>query len=297
MDSTLTRRTLLVGTAAAAVTAALPAATSWADGRGFTDLEARYRLRIGVYARDLETGQVIAHRPNAVFPMLSTFKVLAVAAVLRGDLVTPDPHVLDRRVFIPPASVVENSPFVADQVARGEAPTVRQLCVAALQRSDNTAGNLLTAMIGGPAAVTRQARRLGDDVTRLDRWEPELNSAEPDRVTDTTTPRAIGTDYAKLLRGDGLRPQQRRQLRTWMLGNTTSTARLGAALPPGWTLADKTGGGAYATNHDVGIAYRPDGSAVLVSVLTRSDDASATSDNAVIREIGTRIFAALPGRR
>lgn len=288
----LTRRTVLIGASAAAATTVWKT-PSWAGALGFADLEQRYRIRIGVYARDLTDGRMITHRPDLRFPMLSTFKVLAVAAVLGGHLVTPDPEVLGRRVFIPPAAVVKFSPFVAAQVEQGRAPTVRELCVAALQQSDNTAGNLLTAMIGGPQGVTRQARRLGDDVTRLDRWEPELNSAEPDRVSDTTTPRRIGTDYARLLTGHGLRAAERRLLRTWMLGNTTSTARLGAALPPDWTLADKTGGGQYATNHDVGIAYRPNGSPVLLSVMTRSGDATATSDNSAIEQIGRRVFASL----
>ncbi len=54
-----------------------------------------------------------------------------------------------------------------------------QLCEAALTRSDNTAGNLLLRRLGGPDAVTTLARSVGDDTTRLDRWEP-----------DWTTPRA-----------------------------------------------------------------------------------------------------------
>ena len=46
-----------------------------------------------------------------------------------------------------------------------------ELCAAALQRSDNTAANLLLTTIGGPPEITAFARSIGDDKTRLDRWE------------------------------------------------------------------------------------------------------------------------------
>ena len=57
-----------------------------------------------------------------------------------------------------------------------------------LQRSDNTAANMLLGAIGGPPAITEFARSIGDERTRLDRWEIELNSALPGDPRDTTTP-------------------------------------------------------------------------------------------------------------
>ncbi|GAI70296.1 unnamed protein product, partial [marine sediment metagenome] len=40
--------------------------------------------------------------------------------------------------------------------------------------SDNTAANLLLTTIGGPKELTAFLHNMGDHVTRLDRWEPEL---------------------------------------------------------------------------------------------------------------------------
>ena len=65
------------------------------------------------------------------------------------------------------------------------------LCAAALELSDNTAANLLLETIGGPEGLTRYARALGDQQTRLDRVEPDLNSAIPGDERDTTTPAAM----------------------------------------------------------------------------------------------------------
>ena len=77
--------------------------------------------------------------------------------------------------------------------------TLAELCEAAVQVSDNAAGNLLLQTIGGPPAITDFARSIGDDRLRLDRWEIELNSAVPGDPRDTSTPYALGTGYRNLL--------------------------------------------------------------------------------------------------
>lgn len=297
--SPVRRRTLLTASTALALGAALPAggrtAAQAADttDRSVAALEQQHQRVAAVYARNLRTGRTLVHRPDRVLPMCSLFKVIAVAGVLRGELVVPDRRVLERPMHLPPAALVENSPYVEDCFVTGRIPTVADLCRAALQRSDNTAGNALLSLIGGPVGLTRSARRLGDDTTRLDRWEPELNSAEPDRRTDTTSARAIGETYRRLLLGRALTEPARRRLRTWMLGNTTSGARLGKALPPGWRLADKTGAGAYGVVDDVGVAWAPDGTPLLLSVLTRGSDPAATNDDELVAEIGELCLARL----
>lgn len=297
--SPVRRRTLLTASTALVLGAALPAGDhTTARAADTTDssvaaLERRHGRIAAVYARNLRTGRTLLHRPDRAMPMCSLFKVIAVAAVLRGELVVPDRRVLERPVHLPPAALVENSPYVEECFATGRIPTVADLCRAALQRSDNTAGNALLSVIGGPAGLTRSARRLGDDTTRLDRWEPELNSAEPDRRTDTTSARAIARTYSWLLLGPALPAPDRRRLRGWMLGNETSGGRLGKALPPGWRLADKTGAGAYGVVNDAGVAWGPDGTPVLLSVLTRSADEGAASDNELVAEIGQLCFARL----
>ncbi len=160
--------------------------------------------------------------------------------------------------------------------------TVAALAELAITHSDNTAGNLLLRELGGPTAITRFARSLGDRVTRLDRWEPELNTAEPWRVTDTTSPAAIGRTYARLVLGDALNPRDRELLTEWLLRNTTSAARFRAGLPPAWTLGDKTGSGSYGTANDVGVAWTETGAPIVLSVLTTKPEQNAAWDNALV---------------
>ena len=82
--------------------------------------------------------------------------------------------------------------------------TLAALCAAAIEYSDNTAANLLLQTIGGPEGLTRYARSLGDEQTRLDRLEPDLNSAVPGDERDTTTPGAMVANLRALLLGNAL---------------------------------------------------------------------------------------------
>ncbi|MGW3515290.1 class A beta-lactamase [Streptomyces hydrogenans] len=283
------RRTALALGAGTALTAALGLAgagpahalTAPADraedgaAARFRALEERYGARLGVHAHDVRTGRTLAHRDDERFPMCSTFKTLAVAAVLR-DL-DHDGTFLARRLHYTAAYVARSgwSPVAGstENIARGM--TVAELCDATIRFSDNTAANLLLRELGGPTAITRFARSTGDPVTRLDRWEPRLNSAEPWRITDTTTPRAIARTYGRLVLGRVLEPADRALLTDWLLRNTTSLARFRKGLPADWTVADKTGGGEYGTNNDVGVTWPPDGGPILLSVLTTRPEPEA----------------------
>lgn len=48
-----------------------------------------------------------------------------------------------------------------------------------MTRSDNAATNLLLRSVGGPEALTATLRNMGDPVTRIDRYETEMNDVPP----------------------------------------------------------------------------------------------------------------------
>ncbi|MEU9031304.1 class A beta-lactamase [Streptomyces sp. NPDC048383] len=284
------RRSLLTAGAGAALAVALPAGTARAaSSPGPTDvvprlreLERAYGARLGVYARDTATGRTVLHRSDELFPMCSVFKTVAAAAVLR-DL-DRDGTFLAKRIHYTQQDVTDAGggeiTKLPENIAGGL--TVAQLCSAAIAQSDNAAANLLLRELGGPTAVTRFCRSVGDRTTRLDRWEPALNSAEPERVTDTTTPRAIGQTYARLTLGRLLVPQDRERLTGWLLANATSADRLRAGLPRDWAVADKTGAGSYGTNNNVGVAWPPGRPPVVLSILSTMPDVDAVRDNTLI---------------
>ncbi|MGV0805267.1 class A beta-lactamase [Mycolicibacterium setense] len=290
----LSRRNVLIGSlvAVAAVGAgvgnAAPAFATPIDDQ-IAELERRDNALIGLYATNLDSGRTITHRPDEMFAMCSTFKGYAAARVLQ--MVGRKQISLDNRVFVDPDAIVEYSP-VTEPRAGGEM-TLGELCRAALQQSDNTAGNLLLKTIDGPPGITAFARSIGDQRTRLDRWETELNSAIPGDPRDTSTPAALAGGYREILAGDALSPPQRRQLQDWMRANETSSVRAG--LPEGWTTADKTGSGDFGSTNDVGIAYGPDGQQLLLAVMTRSqaDDPKADNLRPLIGELAALILPSL----
>lgn len=249
------------------------------------ELEERYAARLGVYARNVRTGQVVSHRARERFAMCSTFKAVAAAAVLRAH---GRCSALDEVIHYPPADLLPNSPKTEAHVDGGM--SVGDLCAAAIQYSDNTAGNLLLREIGGPAGLTGFFRSIGDRVSRLDRWETDLNTAVPGDLRDTTTPAAIGGCVERLTLGRALADADREHLVTWLKGNTTSGRRFRAGLPGDWVVADKTGTGDYATANDIGVAWTTRRTPVVLAVLSSKTTRDAPVDNALI-ESAARIIA------
>ncbi len=243
-------------------------------------LERRHGARLGVYAANVRTGATVSHRAGERFALCSTFKPLAAAAILRDR----DHHgeFLARTIHYTEHDLVEYSPVTEEHVGTGM--RVDALCAAAIRYSDNTAGNLLLRQIGGPAGLTAFCRSLGDPVTRLDRWETDLNSALPGDPRDTTTPAAIGRDYARLVLGDALGREDNALLTEWLLGNTTSGDRFRAGLPDGWRIGDKTGSGDYGTANDVGLAWTTLGTPLVLAVLSTKHAPEADWDDELIAE-------------
>ncbi|WP_063750642.1 class A beta-lactamase [Streptomyces roseochromogenus] len=284
-----TTAALAAGAVSESAASAVPDPERHGAGAELTDLERRHGARLGVYARNVRTGRTVSHRAGERFAMCSTFKAFAAAAVLRDHgRCAP----LDTVIHYPPHDILPHSPRTEEHVDTGM--TVADLCAAAIQYSDNAAGNLLLRQIGGPDGLTRFFRSLGDGTSRLDRWEPELNTAIPGDRRDTTTPEALGRGFERLTLGRALARADRAQLVTWLKGNTTSAARFGAGLPRDWVLADKTGTGDYGTANDIGVAWTTRGTPVLLTVLSSKTAQDAAADDALVAEaarIAARVLA------
>ncbi|GGZ37411.1 beta-lactamase [Streptomyces inusitatus] len=299
------RRAVLGLGAGAALTLGAGSAASAAPGPGprpganrevrrrLRELERTHGGRLGVFARNTATGRTVRYRADETFPMCSVFKTLAVAAVLR-DL-NQDGRFLGRRIRYTREFVDTSGggPVTGEQKNVTGGMTVYELCSATVNHSDNAAANLLLRELGGPGAITAFCRSIDDPVTRLDRWEPELNSAEPGRTTDTTSPYAIARSYERLVLGDALTGAARSLLTGWLLTNTTGGKRLRAGVPADWALGDKTGSGRYGVANDVGVAWTPDGVPVVLSVLTAKDSADAPWDNSLVESAARLLTTAL----
>lgn len=255
-------------------------------------LERRHGGRLGVAILDTATGRRINHRGEERFPMCSTFKWLLAAQVLAR--VDKGEESLDRRVVFAEPDLVFYSPVTEKHVGE-PGMTVGELCDATVTLSDNAAGNLLLATVGGPEGLTAFARSIGDEWTRLDRYEPDLNEAIPGDPRDTTTPAAMLRTMQAVLLGDVLSQASREQLTAWLVATSTGDARLRAGMP-GWRVGDKTGTGPRGVTNDVGIAWPPGGAPLLVTAYyAGAESASPDERNEVLADVG-RIVAAMTAR-
>ena len=229
----------------------------------FTEIEHRIGGRIGIAALDTENGHRLEFRPNERFPMCSTFKLLAVAAILKR--VDQSQEQLDRFIRYDQSDLLEYAPVTKKHVGEG-GMKLGELAAAAIELSDNTAANLLLRQIGGPSGVTNFARTLGDKETRLDRMEPELNDWRPGDERDTTTPAAMCEDLFQLLTKDVLSPKSRQQLETWLIANETGAAMIRATIPAGWKIGDKTGRSADGSTNDVAVIWPPKRKPIFIAI-------------------------------
>ncbi|MFE3453934.1 class A beta-lactamase [Nonomuraea sp. NPDC059194] len=279
-----------LGTAAASA-AAVPAVQTQQSaeasaGKQLRALEASFKGRIGAYAIDTATGKTIAYRSGERFPMLSTFKAFVAAAVLHKAR-TSEPGLMDKVVTWTRADLKPNSPVTEKHVKDGL--SVARLCEAAITLSDNTAGNMLLKQIGGPAGLTAYLRTLKDPISRLDRWETELNDWSPKERRDTTTPASMARDLRALTTGNALHAKDRERLTAWLIATKTGDARIRAGLPKSWTVGDKTGtSSAYGAANDIAVVWPGKSAApIIMSIYTNRRAADASYDDKVVADTAT----------
>ena len=291
MSQSISRRLVLA--CALALVLASPAraadtpAPSGIEAR-LAEIEASVKGRLGVTILDTQTGTRHGMREDERFPLCSTFKALAAAQVL--ERVDRGEEKLDRRVTFSKDDVVPYSPVTKGR-AGPDGMTIAELSAAAITHSDNTAANLMLASFGGPEALTKFLRTLGDKATRLDRIEPGLNEVKPDDPRDTTTTRAMAYTLQRILLGNVLSESSKKQLIAWLTANTTGDARLKAGLPKGWRIGDKTGT-CNGSASDVAIVWPPDHAPIIIAVYLSDTKAPLEARNAAMADVA-RAAAAL----
>jgi beta-lactamase class A len=258
----LNRRRLL-GLVTAAALADVSEAASAASG--LKAIQKRIGGRLGVHVLDSQSGKRFGIEDGARFAMASTFKLPLVAALLWQ--VDHGAFPLEHKLPISRSQLLTNSPVLEPRVAAGATEmTVRDLCAAAITWSDNAAANVLLTGMGGPQGLTSFARSLGDQITRFDRLEPEVNSNTPDDPRDTTTPRAMAELLLHIFTQDALSLASRALLIDWMTASRIGLDRVRAGLPRNWQAADKPGTGENGAFNDLVITWPPERRPILIAV-------------------------------
>lgn len=220
--------------------------------------------RLGFYAINTATGQLIQQNANQRFPLCSTAKLMVVADILKRS--ETHPKFLSQRIHFTDKTLKASgyAPITKQHLKTGM--TIQSLCAAAISDSDNAAANLLIKQLGGPKAVTDFAHSIGNETFRLDRWEPYLNSAIPGDKRDTASPKSMAMSLEKLTLGNVLAIKQRQLLIQWLVANTTGNQRIRKAVPQNWLVGDKTGTGAYGTTNDIAVIWPPHRKPIVMAI-------------------------------
>lgn len=278
---------------------------------------------VGVAAWRLDgTGPRVLLNADEPFPMASTFKIAVAGALLAK--VDAQTLTLDKMLPIDEARYVESDIIANALIHPGVSLSIHNLLELMLTQSDNTATDVLTATAGGPEAVTAWVRAQGVTGLRVDRdtsgilrdflalpagpFSKVLASAikaDPKKIEersshqnaafdndprDTCTPNAMAELLTTIFTGHALSRASTRTMIETMERCHTGDNRLRGRLPPGTTVADKTGTIGGSVN-DVGVITLPDGKGqVVIAVFIKKSDLPFAAREKVIADIARAFY-------
>lgn len=240
-------------------------------------LELKLDTKIGVYALNTANNKAISYRANVHFPVQSTFKVIAVAALLKQS--EQKQGLLSKEILIKREDLLSWAPICKKHL--GQTMTLEQLAEAAIRYSDNTATNIIINELGGLKAITEFAQSISNHSFKLSHYEEKLNS-NPAAEIDSSTPKDMAISLKKLLTEEILSSENRSKLFLWLKNNTTGDNKIRAGVPANWLVADKTGSGSYGVNNDLGMVWSKNHKAIILSIYTNKKEKAAIKDDKVI---------------
>jgi len=229
---------------------------------------------VGLYYRDLATGDSLAYGADRRFHAASTMKVPVLVQVFRDrdvGLLSLDDSLSVTNAF---ASIVDGSSYDLDLAddsdstlyARvGGRASIRELVELMITVSSNLATNLLITRVG-PERANATAHALGADSIAVLRGVEDGKAYEAGR-NNTTTARDLGHVLAAIADGRAASDSSCADMRA-ILGRQRFNEGIPALLPPGTTVAHKTGS-ITALYHDAGIVSTPSGRRYVLVILTR----------------------------
>lgn len=250
-------------------------------------IENQFNVKVGVYALDTDTGKVIAYNDSEKFAFQSTFKFIAVSALLHQDQIKP---ILNKTLLVNKKELLPWHPVSGKYI--NQPVSLKVLAEGAISYSDNTAINLIVKYVGGLRSVNKFAQHIGNKSFNLRHYEIKLNS-DPKKYDDTATPKDMASSVKNILLGNILDQSRQKLLLKWMRHNTTGYHRIRAGVPRGWIVADKTGSGNYGIANDIGIAWSSAHKPIVLAIYTQKKHALSKYSDAAIAAVTRLVISTL----
>jgi beta-lactamase class A len=254
---------------------------------------------VGVYYRDLQTGDSLTVGSDVRFHAASTMKVPVMIQLFRdrdAGLLSLDDSIPVTNTF---RSIVDSSPYKLDPSDDsdsslykrvGQRASIHELIELMETVSSNLATNLLIARVDAKRA-NATVHALGADSILVLRGV-EDNKAYQAGLSNTTTARDLGALLAAIANGKAASPASCKEMLA-ILGRQHFTEGIPSGLPPGTLVYHKTGWIGQVVYHDAAIVEpaQPVGGRYVLVVLTggvqKDEDA-----HAVVRDISRLVFDA-----
>ena len=262
-------------------------------------LEPESKGKLGVFALLMEDERAVSLNGAERFAMQSVVKLPVAMLVMQQ--VAEGKFALDQKIKFTADDLVptnQRSPL-RDKNPKGGEITIDELIRLALVESDGSACDILTRIVGGPAALQSYIQSLsipGIEVKRTHKefakdWALQYeNWATPEAATELLTmlwsqkrETSAGAEQKELL------------LLKYMYESIPGQNRLKGELPPGTPVAHKTGTGGTkdgitsATN-DVGIITLPNGKHVAIAVCVGDSSADEKTRERVIAKVAKAVW-------
>jgi beta-lactamase class A len=276
----------------------------------------RARGQVGVAVKHIESGTELMINADQTYPMASTYKVPILAELFyqraEGKIALSD------RIEVNPSDVHPGGTIALLLDGPGLQMSVHNLVNLMMRVSDNSAADILINRLGA-ANVTARMRKLGLDKIRVDRSTLEMildqegldystygklplpqlrerldtvdsqtaaraNERFNSTEKDVATPRQMTSLLEKIIRGEIVDRVSSDEMIEFMNHSMIGEARIPSMLPQGTRVVHKTGTISGSTN-DTGIVFLPNGSHLLITVLTKDAKAATADRERVIAEI------------
>ena len=241
---------------------------------------ASYDGVMGIFVKDLTSGQMFAVNADTVFPQASSIKIPILIELMRQA--QSGKINLAERVEIHRVTLVGGSGVLQFFSEGGSEISIRDLAVLMVVLSDNSATNLIIDRVGMDN-VNAMLRRLGLDKTVLARKMIDVAAEQAERE-NRSTPRQMATLVEELNSGKLLDPAHTKMALDILEDYKDSPLRSG--VPPQITIAEKPGS-LLGAQCDTGIIFLP-GRPYAISVMTTFNPSDG---NSAITAVSARVFS------
>lgn len=276
----------------------------------------RAKGQVGVAIKHVETGSEVMINADRTYPMASIYKV-PIVVELFYQCAQAKFSLMDR-VEVEALDVHPGGTIALLLDGPGLQMSIHNLINLMMRVSDNSATDIVLNKVGA-ANVTARMALLGFDKIRVDRSTLEmimdqegldfatygrlpfpelrerLNAVDPETAAraderfnatekDVATPRQMTLLMEKIQRGEIVNPAASALLLEFMSHSMVGQARIPGLLPEGTRVVHKTGSISGTTN-DLGVVTLPDGTSLVITVMTRNAKATSSERERMIAEI------------